>query len=150
MHIRRKVRNTFTELLNTIPAFNGKVFESRVHQLTKDDMPCALVYSESEVIEQATKSNRPQIQKRFIETVVYAFARSQDSIEDSIDDLTKDIEIKICSNPTLDGLVFETNLQNTVLRIDGEPNSPIGAARMSFISIAHTKAGSPESTIGVQ
>ena len=148
MHVRQKIRNKFTALLKEIPAFNSKVFESRVHQLVTNDMPCALVYSESEIIEKATKGSRPAIQKRFIETAVYAFAKSQEHIENALDELTKDIEEKICSDPTLQGLVFETNLQNTVLKIDGEPNSPIGAARMSFVSIVHTQSGNSESTIG--
>jgi len=148
MHVRQKIRNKFTALLKEIPAFNDRVFESRVHQLASTDIPCALVYSESEMIEPATKGNRPAIQKRFVETAVYAFAKATENVEDALDHLTKDIEAKICSNPTLGGIVMETNLRDTDLKIGGEPNSPIGAARMSFVSIVHTQAGFSEQTIG--
>lgn len=148
MHVRQKIRNKFTALLKEIPAFNNNVYESRVHQLVSDDMPAALVYSESETIEPATKGNRPAIQKRFVETAVYAFAKAEDKVENSLDALTEMIESKICSDPTLGGLVFQTSLLNTVLQIDSEPNSPIGAARMSFMSIVHTQSGNAASTIG--
>jgi hypothetical protein len=110
-------------------------------------MPCALVYSESEAVEQATKASQPTIQKRTIETAVYAFARSSPLIENSLDDLSEQIEKAIFADPTLQGLVSSTFLQNTALHIDGEPNAPIGAARLSFISTVHTREGIPQTPI---
>lgn len=147
MHIRQQIRNKITELLLTIPELGGKVFESRVHQLAATDMPCALVFSESETIDQATRSGQPAVQKRMIETAVYAFARSASLIENAIDGLANSIEQKIFSDPTLGGLASQTSLQSTALHIDGEPNSPIGAARLSFISIVHTREGIPQTPI---
>lgn len=147
MHIRQQIRNKFTEILKTISEFDDRVYESRVHQLAANDMPCALVFSESETLEAATRSSQPYIQKRTVETSVYAFARSAELVENSIDALTSSIEEKIFADPTLGGLVSQTILQSTILHIDGQPNSPIGAARMSFISTVHTREGIPQTQI---
>lgn len=149
-HVRQQIRNKITAMLKEVPAFDGKVFESRVHQVKPDDMPCALVYSGSERIEPATRGNRQQIQKRFVNTNVYVFAKDKESIENALDDLSQVVEEKIGSNPNLDGIVFETNLEETNIHIDGNGNIPMGAAKLSFVSIVQTKLSQPASTFGGQ
>lgn len=143
MHIRQQVRNKITELLKTIPDFNGRVFESRVHQLLPSDLPCALVFSESEVNTEETKNMQPRIQKRLIETAVYLFATANDLVENACDVLSELVEQTIFANPTLGETVFMTYLQNTVTHVSGEPNV-VAAARLSFISIVHTVEGIPQ------
>lgn len=145
-HVRQQVRNKFTEILGTIPG--SKVFPSRVHPLSKEDMPCYIVKSGSSIVEPAVKSRmQPALQKRWIETEVYVFARSNEKIEDTLDEMTAIVENKVFDDPTLGSVAAETILQNTESFIGGDPSAPMGACRMSFLSLVLTKEGSPETPI---
>ena len=145
-YVRQSVRNAVTNILGTVP--DVKVFESRVHPLSKDDIPCFIVKSGSQIIEPAVKSRmQPALQKRWIETEVYCFARATDNIEDALDKLAAIVENKVLGEPTLGSIAAETILQDTQSFIGGEPSFPLGACRMSFMSLVLTREGYPETPI---
>lgn len=150
MHVRQAVRNAITEIIKTIPEFTDgndlNVFESRVHTLDKERMPAALVFSESEIIEQLTHQHN-RIQRRHIETVIYVFARSDFEVENAIDPLTLKIENAILGDQTLGEIAENTLLQDTSLLVGADPDAPIGAARMSFISTVLTQQGDAETPL---
>ena len=145
-YIRKDCRKNVVELLKTISP-TIKVFESRVHPLDKVDLPCIVVKSGGQDIEPIVQRNQPFLQKRFIETEIYCFARAVDKIEDELDDMALLVEEKISSDPTLSGRVISSTLDNTSSFISDETNSPIGAMRMSYISTAHTPENKPDTSI---
>lgn len=146
-HVRQQIREEITAKLQTIAGFADSVFPARVHPFNKDDLPAMVVRSEAEQIEKASQGNRPGIQKRYIETAVYVFTRTQDNIEDAIDDLARLVEQKIFEDPTLGGVAAETVLTGIDPAIGGEPDAPTGAHRMAFVSLVLTKEGIPQTAL---
>ena len=144
MHVRQQVRSAIVAKVKEVPDLRKSTFESRVYQLTKDEMPAALVYTESEASEKATRQNAPGINKRHIETVVYIFARANENIEDALDDLAELVENKVLEDQTLGGIALETVFVKADLLIGGDPDAPTGASRMSFVTIILTKNGASE------
>lgn len=142
MHIRQQVRNYISAKIREVPELANSTFESRIYELTRKDLPAALVFSETEMNEPATKQNKPGIQKRLIETAVYVFATADNEIENSLDNLSEKVENKIFEDQTLGGLAVQTVLDNTNLLIGGDPEAPVGASRMSFITTVLTQQGS--------
>jgi len=140
MHVRQQVRNAITALVKTVPELVDSTFESRVYPLGKEDLPAALIFTENEGIENQTKQNQ-RVQKRLIETVVYAFARANDLLENAIDPLAEAIENVVLNDQTLGGVANKTRLSEVNLLIGGEPDAPTGAARISFISTVLTQQG---------
>jgi len=141
MHIRQQIRNAVTAQVKKVPDLANSTYESRVYQLSKDDLPAALIFTESEVVEPATKQNRPGIQRRHVETVVYVFARADTNIENALDDLSEKVENKILEDQTFGGIAERTTLDNTSLLIGGDPDAPTGAVRMSFATTVLTQQG---------
>lgn len=145
MHVAQQLRNNFTELIKTISAFKT-VDESRIHPLVSKQLPAALIFTEHEIIENVTK--QATIQKRTIETSVYVFARSQDKIENSLDELRKEVEkVILAESAILKSVANLTVLRETNMLIGGNDQDPVGAARMSFLSNVLTKTGDPENPV---
>lgn len=148
MHVRQQIRNAITAKIKEIPVLSTSTFESRVYQLSPADLPAALVYTESEVTEPATKQHQSGIQRRAIETVVYLFTRVDELLENSLDDLSEKVENKLFEDQTFGGIAVMTTLDNTQIHVGGDPDAPTGAARMSFITIVVTQQG--ESGLPIQ
>lgn len=144
-HIRQQVRNKITEKVKTVSDLKNSTFESRVYELAQKDLPAALIFTENELLEKMTVQNK--IQKRMVETVVYLFARSDDHIENALDELSEKVENAILLDQTLGGLAVETFLDNTSLLIGGDPDAPTGASRMSFVTTVVTQQGESGSPI---
>lgn len=144
MHVAQQIRNFFTSEIKKISAFKTTE-ESRIHPLGKENLPAALIFTENEEVEQATRQGA--IQQRIITTTVYVFARAQDTIENQLDALRTEVEKTILCNPTLGGIAHETVLTETNLLLGGEDQDPIGAARMNFVSRVLTKTGDPENPV---
>lgn len=145
MHVAQQLRNSFTELIKTITAFET-VNESRIHPLVSKQLPAALIFTENEIIENVTK--QASIQRRMIETSVYVFARSQDKVENSLDELRKEVEkIILAESEIIKSVAYWTVLRETNMLLGGDDQDPVGAARMSFISNVLTKTGDPENPV---
>jgi len=145
MHVRQQIRNAVTEKIKTIGPLKNSTYESRVYELNANkDLPAALIFTEGEVIEQATKQNRPGIQRRMIQTAVYVFAKADNLLENSLDALCEQVENIILKDDTFSGLAERTYLEDTSLLIGSDPNAPTGACRMSFITIILTQYGASE------
>lgn len=140
MHVRKQVRNAVTAKVKEVNDLKKSTYESRVYQLQKEDLPAALIFSETEVVNPATHGQR-RIQERLIETVVYLFARADKEIENVLDDLSEKVENKILEDETFGGIAAATVLSNTQLLIGGDPDAPTGAARLSFITTILTQSG---------
>lgn len=148
MHVKQALRANMAALLETIPAVTGKVYQSRVHPLSKDDMPCIIVKSGPESIDLPVKGRQsPALQKRLIVTEVYCFVRAKDKVEDALDEIAAIVENKVFTDYTLGGIAAETSLVGTDSYIGGEPSSPVGALLMNFLSTVYTKEGLPENAI---
>ena len=141
MHIRQQVRNYISSKLKEIPELKNSVYESRIHELARKDLPAALIFSETEMNEPATRQNKPGIQKRMIETAVYLFATADDEIENSLDQLSEKVENKVFEDQTLGGIAVQTVLDNTNLLVGGDSDQPVGASRMSFVTTVLTQQG---------
>lgn len=144
MHVTQQVRNKFTELIATIGAMKT-VEESRIHPITKDNLPATLIFTEDEQLVMPTRQRA--IQERIITTTAYVFARAQDKIENQLDSLRTEVEKVILSDPTLGGIAHETVLKETNMLLGGNDQDPIGAARMAFVSRVLTKVGDPENPV---
>lgn len=145
-HVRQQVRNRIAALVDNVVGLN--VFDSRLHEIGKQELPAAVILFEREVLDNPTKSgNRPGIQRRIIFTSVYAFATSNDKVEDVLDALTLQIEIEIFKDPTLQGLSVQTKLESVESFVRSDPTLPTGCYHMIFSSMVLTKEGSPEKGI---
>jgi len=147
MHVRQQIRNAITAKIKEVTEFGDNVFESRVYPLNDSNIPAALIFSETEVVESATRQKRPGIQRRIIETGVYLFAKADYDLEDKLDPLAAKVELAIFDDATLGGIAENTELGDTSLLIGGDPDAPIGAARLSFISTVLTQQGDPETPL---
>lgn len=142
MHVRQQIRNEITKRIKTISALRSSTYESRVHELNPSrDLPAALVFTEGEMIEPATRQNKPGIQKRMVQTVVYVFARADELLENSLDAICEGVENVILEDDNLGGIAERTYLEDSSLLIGAEVDAPTGACRMSFITIILTQNG---------
>ena len=148
MHIRAQVREAFKVALLTLPIFEGRVYKSRYYQVDRKDIPCALIYSEPEIVEKFIKAQpQPAQQKRYVRTQIFLLAKAADEIEDAVDNLAELVENKVFEDPTLGKLVIETSLEDTSLHISGETSSLVGVAVLSFVSIVQTREGNSSTSI---
>lgn len=160
-HVTQQVRNYFTNTLDAanfeLPDLRGrphdvKVYESRVYQLTIDDLPALAIYSRDENIEtrfDRVCAQRPQF--RDIQTsvvcVVVSEHRDQDFVDNRLDSLSVLVENKIFEDHTLGGLAHYTNLTNKTRIISEETDRPYGLLDLLFTSRVVTLEGNAESGI---
>ena len=146
-HIRQQVRNAVAAKIQEIPELQNSVFQSRVYELSRGELPAAIIFTENEEVEETTRQRQIQIQRRLIFVSVYIFARASDNIEDELDRLAGEVEKKSLADGTLGGIAAETSLENTGLFIGGDTDAPTGAAKLTFKVMTLTKAGEPDKAL---
>lgn len=145
MHIRKQIRDKFETILTGLATTGSNVFASRVYPLdTRKDLPALVIINDKdEVRAHNPRIKQPRLQERRMGISVYGVASDPKLLDDVLDTIAEEVETVLFLNPTLDGLVLQTELVNIEAALSAEGDEPHGRIRMQFECIANTKEGEP-------
>lgn len=135
-HPRTLIRQAVKDrLVAQLPLVDPRISEARIsiHRSTPlfaAKLPAILIYTRDERIEDAPSSH-PGIRYRKLELSVEVITSGEAAIEDA-DTLAQAIETILDADETLGLLVQGTRLTRTEVDHDGDGDTPVLAARMTF------------------
>ena len=139
-HVRQQVREEIASIVTGLTTTGNRVFTSRTYPIQETDLPCLLVKTENERVEYQT-INQPAQQEREITVVIDAIAKANSDLDDTLDEICKEVETIIDSvaavskNIQLAGTNIDTNVVG---------NQPVGMATMIYRMRVFTLSNAPD------
>ena len=133
MHKRIDIRRFVIEKLKQYVDVGGKIFMSRPNPLFITEVPCQLVYFVSEGADH--KNSGPRLYNRELRIAVESvYEEGQEQVDEKLDRLALETEIILLSDRTMNGLVHEVSIVETVpTRIAYEGENNFAGLRQVFL-----------------
>lgn len=130
-HQRTEIRNAIVTLLSGISGVQ-QVYPSQTRRLYAAELPAILVYTKSEAAEIFIEAPREYKRTMKLAIEVVAKAGEEDDLDNTLDDICKEIETRIFRNETLNGLVSDLKYSDTEIDFVPDGDQPVGAGRITF------------------
>lgn len=133
-HPRAQIRDAVIAKLKAANTAAGqKVFGNRARPVFPAELPCILVYTKNEPTDISIEA--PREYKRSLALAVEIVAKvstDEESLDDVLDDLCRQVEIAMFEDETFGGVASDTILGETEMDLLTEGEKPIGGAKITF------------------
>ena len=145
-HVRQQLRERIATNVTGLTTTGTNVFQSRVHDLATAELPCLLVFSNSESSERDSFLSSDGI-TRSVEVVIEGYAWATSNLDDTLDTISEEVETAVAADPTCNSLAKDTVLNGTEIELTGEGDSPLGVVRLTWLVGYRTDANTPGTAI---
>jgi len=138
-HLRQQIRERVGTTLTGLTTTGSNVFQSRVYPIENTKLPCLLIYTREESSEPLDMSPPRTIEKR-LSLVVEGYVKANSNYDDTIDTITKEVEVAMYGDRLINNLAKDSFLVSTDISFNGEGDNPLGIVVMTFeIPYHHTE-----------
>ncbi len=136
-HYRKAIRNAVVAQLKGVdPAWRtaaqGRIYGNRMEPMgAAETLPIIIVYCVRERVD-ATWIEAPRRLKRILALAIEAAVDVDETLDDTLDALAKEIEVAMHRDDTLGGLVADTILTDTEMDLFGDAKRMCGAVRLTY------------------
>lgn len=130
-HQRQTIREKVVQLLSGAAIVTGGVFGARDLPVAEGDLPLIVVRTNDETSEPADMSSRVLLRKLEITIELKASNPDDSLVAGDVDAYAEAIESAL-SEPTLGGVVDDSNLKSTVFAKTSDGEVPIGLLTMKY------------------
>jgi hypothetical protein len=141
--VRQQLRERAGTTVSGLATTGTRVYQGRVYPLAQAQLPCLLVYTNSEEVEHATLTP-PRKQFRRLELVIEGKARG-DNLEDTLDTIAKEVEAALYADRTLNSLARDSVLKSSDIDLSSQGDQPHGSVRLTYEVFYQTAEGTPDS-----
>lgn len=134
-HLHKQIRDALVTALTGLATTGSRVFANRLRPMQDTDLPGLRIYLDDEDAE-GLLIHSPEMYDRKLTLVVEGVAKATAALDDTLDQISKEVEIALAAGLTVAGRsleVFYTGMQIT----DEQLDKPVGVKRMSF-SLTYT------------
>ena len=142
-HIRQQIREKFGTTLTGLTTTGSNVFESRVYPLENTNLPALIIYTKSETSEPIVIGT-DRVMSRELLVIVECYVKATSNFDDTIDTISKEVEVAIAADRTLDGLAKDTYLESTEIEFNAEGEKPLGYVSLTFLTNYYVKESAPD------
>lgn len=143
-HLRRQIRERVATDLTGLSTTGSRVFQTRIFNLEKSKLPCLLIYSEEEVAEISAMGN-PRTVSRNLSLVIEGYAKATSNLDDTLDQISKEVETAMAGDIKINDLATDSNLQDVSISYSGEGSKPIGVIRFVYLINYRNPENTPDS-----
>jgi hypothetical protein len=142
-HVRQQLREAVTTALTSLTTTGSNVFASRLYRMQDDECPGLRIYTKDE--QARTETIHPNaLRSRDVEVVVEGVARGVADLDDTLDDIQKEVEIALAAGVTVGSKTVPLDYTGCSIEDDDESDVPTGVARMTFRAVLFTIANAPD------
>ena len=145
-HARQQLRERVATDVTGLTTTGSRVYQSRIYNLEKTDLPCLLVYSKNEDSERDTIKGTNGL-ARNLSIVIEGYQKGASDLDDSLDTIAEEVEAALGADPTLNGLAKDSSIVSTDIEYTGDGETPIGLVRMTFNVNYRTTTTAPGTAI---
>ena len=144
-HLRQSIRERIATDVTGLRTTGSNVFQSRVYPVEDASLPCLLVYTTSEESE-VTEIASPRPMTRFLNVIVQG-VESATTPDDTLDDISKEVEVALAGDVTINSLANNSFLSSTSIEFNSDGAKPIGTVMLNYIVEYRNVDNNPESAI---
>ena len=142
-HVRRQIRDKVVTVLTGLTTTGSNVFASRVYPLSDSNLPALLIYTNTEESEpQVIGTNR--LISRTLSVSIECYVKQSTNFENVTDEISKEVEIAIAADTTLNGLVKDCYIESTSTELNSEGETPLAVATLIFLTNYYVKEQAPD------
>ncbi len=142
-HVRQQIREKVGTTLTGLTTTGSNIYESRVYPLEAGNLPALVVYTKNEESEPIVIGTN-RLSSRNLSVIVEIYAKTITSFDDTIDTISKEVEVAIAADTTLDGLTKDIYLESTEIEYNGEGEQPVGYATLTFLTNYYVQEQNPD------
>ena len=133
-HLRRQIREAAVTAVTGLATTGARVFKNRVYPLQDSELPALVIATNDEAISSET-APRPRSQQRELALVIEAVAKANDDLDDTLDQIAKEVEIALAANGQawLAGIAKWASLSQIEIELRGESEKVTGSARLTYL-----------------
>lgn len=139
-HVRQQIRDAAVTALTGLITTTTHVYPSRVHPMNEANLPGLRIYTNDEDVAILAKG-MSRILDRTLELVVEACVKENNTFDDTLDDIIKEVEVALAAG--LAGAKYVT-LKRVEIEASGEGDKQVGLARMTFAVPYNTAHNAPD------
>lgn len=146
-HVRQQLREAVATVVTSLTTTGTNVFQSRVYPLQTSNLPCLIVTTDGDQVENITMHSPVQQQRTTI-VRIDVYARATANLDDTLDLICKEVEIAIAnaSSATVKGLMYV----GSQIEVEVLGDQPVGKVSMVFSKDLYTVSNAPDVLIGQQ
>ena len=144
-HLRQSIRERIAVDVTSLSTTGSNVFQSRVYPIEDGSLPCLLVYSTSEESE-VTEMASPRPMTRILNVVVQGVV-SATTPDDTLDTISKEVEVALAADVKINSLANNSFLSGTEIEFNADGAKPVGTVMLNYVVEYRNLDNNPESAI---
>ena len=144
-HLRQSIRERIATDVTGLSTTGSNVFQSRFYPIEDASLPCLLVYSTSEESE-VTEMASPRPITRILNVVVQGVV-SATQPDDTLDTISKEIEVALAADVDINDLADNSYLSGTEIEFNADGAKPIGTVMLNYVVEYRNLDNAPETAI---
>jgi hypothetical protein len=142
-HVRRQIRDAAVTALTGLTTTGTRVYDSRVYPMQDANLPGLRIFTNNETVE-ISSLGVGRLLDRQLELVVEACVKENDSFDNTVDLIIKEVETALASGLT--GAKY-VQLKQIEIEMAGDGEKPVAMARMTFDAPYITVNGTPDTAL---
>ena len=144
-HLRQSIRERIATVVTGLSTTGSNVFQTRIYPIESGTLPCLLIYTTSEESEiDQMASPRPMI--RSLNVVIQGVV-SATQPDDTLDLISKEVEIAMAGDVTINSLANNSFLSSTEIEINSDGAKPVGILMLNYTVEYRNMDNNPETAI---
>jgi hypothetical protein len=144
-HLRQSIRERIATDVTGLTTTGSNVFQSRIYPIEDGSLPCLLVYTTTEDSE-PTEMASPRPMHRILNVVVQGVV-SATQPDDTLDLISKEVEVALAGDVSINSLAHNSFLSGTEIEFNADGAKPIGTVMLNYSVEYRNLDNNPESAI---
>lgn len=141
-HVRRQIREAAATALAGLATTGSRVFQSRVYPLRDVDLPCLLISTDDEQVQQENMVAGGELTRELTLTVRGVVAKDGADLDDTLDGIAEQVE-PVLNGATLGNLAKNCQLTGIKVEMDDVLGKPVGIITLEYRILYFTTPASP-------
>jgi hypothetical protein len=145
-HLRRQIRERAATTLTGLTTTGSNVFQSRVYPMESAGLPGLCIYTTDEAIEIQSMGGTRNV-SRDLTLIVEGYATDSANVDDTLDQIGKEIEIAMSGDITLNDLAQDSYLSSVEITLSGDGSTGIGKITHSYTVVYQNAENAPDAAL---
>jgi len=145
-HLRRQIRERAATTLTGLTTTGSNVFQSRVYPMESAGLPGLCIYTTEETVEMQSMGGTRHV-SRDLTLIVEGYATDSANVDDTLDQIGKEIEVAMSGDITLNDLAQDSYLSSVEITLSGDGSTGIGKITHSYIVVYQNAENAPDAAL---
>ena len=145
-HLRRQIRERAATTLTGLTTTGSNVFQSRVYPMESAGLPGLCIYTTEENVEMQSMGGTRHV-SRDLTLIVEGYATDSANVDDTLDQIGKEVEIAMSGDIKLNNLAQDSYLSSVEITLSGDGSTGIGKITHSYIVVYQNAENAPDSAL---